>query len=135
MTDMAKQIDEEDLGDSWSQYTEELIRSTEESTEANTAESLPQEGEQCYLSPIPEEVPSAKNPSKKSRKKSVSKKMAIPVEKCDVRLTVLFPDTVIQHLKIVALAEKRSVSDIVRHAVAGYVNPVYNDRLKALFGE
>ena len=57
------------------------------------------------------------------------------MEKCDARLTVLFPDAVIQQLKIVALAEKRSVSDVVRDAVASYMNPIYNDRLKALFGE
>lgn len=117
----------EDLGESWTQYKMAL----------NGGIDVPQpgEGEQSSSSPTPEVVLSAKNTSKKSRRKSVSKKEAVPVEKCDVRLTVLFPDTVIQQLKIVALAEKRSVSDIVRDAVAGYVNPVYNDRLKALFGE
>lgn len=124
---MAKQNEMEDQGDSWSEYAKVL----------NGEDDAPQpgEGEADSPSPTPEEVPSAKNPSKKSRKKSVSRKVAAPMEKCDVRLTVLFPDAVIQQLKIVALAEKRSVSDIVRDAVAGYVNPVYNDRLKALFGE
>ena len=124
---MAKQTDMEDLGESWTQYKMAL----------NGGIDVPQpgEGEQSSSSPTPEEEPSAKNHSKKSRRKSVSKKVSVPMEKCDVRLTVLFPDTVIQQLKIVALAEKRSISDIVRDAVAGYVNPVYNDRLKALFGE
>ena len=124
---MAKQIDNEELGDSWTQYDQVL----------NGGNDAPQpgEGEQISPSPTPEEEPSAMNKSKKSRRKSVSRKVAATMEKCDVRLTVLFPDAVIQQLKIVALAEKRSVSDIVRDAVAGYVNPVYNDRLKALFGE
>ena len=124
---MAKQTDNEELGDSWTQYDQVL----------NGGNDAPQPGggELISPSPTPEEEPSAKNQSKKSRRKSVSRKVAAPVEKCDVRLTVLFPDAVIQQLKIVALAEKRSVSDIVRDAVAGYVNPVYNDRLKALFGE
>ncbi len=124
---MAKQTDNEELGDSWTQYDQVL-------NGGNDA-LQPGEGELISPSPTPEEEPSAKNQSKKSRRKSVSRKVAAPMEKCDVRLTVLFPDAVIQQLKIVALAEKRSVSDIVRDAVAGYVNPVYNDRLKALFGE
>lgn len=124
---MAKQTDNEELGDSWTQYDQVL----------NGGNDAPQpgEGEQISPSPTPEEEPSAKNQSKKSRRKSVSRKVAAPMKKCDVRLTVLFPDAVIQQLKIVSLAEKRSVSDIVRDAVAGYVNPVYNDRLKDLFSE
>lgn len=132
---MAKKVEEEDLGESWEMYKKALGTDNAEPDGQGSRLPVPGEGEQISPSPTPEEEPSAKNHSKKSRRKSVSKKVSVPMEKCDARLTVLFPDAVIQQLKIVALAEKRSVSDIVRDAVAGYVNPVYNNRLKDLFGE
>ena len=132
---MAKKVEEEDLGESWEMYKKALGTDNAEPDGQGSRLPVPGEGEQISPSPTPEEEPSAKNQSKKSRRKSVSRKVAAPMEKCDVRLTVLFPDAVIQQLKIVALAEKRSVSDIVRDAVAGYVNPVFNDRLKVLLGE
>ena len=92
---MAKKVEEEDLGESWEMYKKALGTDDAEPDGQGSRLPVPGEGEQISPSPTPEEEPSAKNHSKKSRRKSVSKKVSVPMEKCDARLTVLFPDAVI----------------------------------------
>ena len=132
---MAKRVVEEDLGESWEMYKKALGTDNVEPDGQGSRLPVPGEGEQISPSPssgrIPADMPVAKGPSRKSRRKSVSKKAA-SMGKSDVRLTVLFPEAVIQQVKIVALVERRSVSEIVREAVAGYVDSVISDCVKSL---
>ena len=132
---MAKRVVEEDLGESWEMYKKALGTDNVEPDGQGSRLPVPGEGEQISPSPssgrIPADMPVAKGPSRKSRRKSVSKKAA-SMDKSDVRLTVLFPEAVIQQVKIVALVERRSVSEIVREAVAGYVDSVISDCVMSL---
>lgn len=134
--DMAKRVVEEDLGESWEMYKKALGTDNAETDGQGSRLPVPGEGEQISPSPssgrIPADMQVAKGPSRKSRRKSVSKKAAASMDKSDVRLTVLFPEAVIQQVKIVALVERRSVSEIVREAVAGYVDSVISDCVKSL---
>ena len=133
--DMAKRVVEEDLGESWEMYKKALGTDNAETDGQGSRLPVPGEGEQISPSPssgrVPADMPIAKGPSRKSRRKSVSKKAA-SMGKSDVRLTVLFPEAVIQQVKIVALVERRSVSEIVREAVAGYVDSVISDCVRSL---
>ena len=132
---MAKRVVEEDLGESWEMYKKALGTDNAEPDGQGSRLPVPGEGEQISPSPssgrVPADMPIAKGPSRKSRRKSVSKKAA-SMGKSDVRLTVLFPEAVIQQVKIVALVERRSVSEIVREAVAGYVDSVISDCVRSL---
>ena len=132
---MAKRVVEEDLGESWEMYKKALGTDNAETDGQGSRLPVPGEGEQISPSPssgrVPADMPIAKGPSRKSRRKSVSKKAA-SMGKSDVRLTVLFPEAVIQQVKIVALVERRSVSEIVREAVAGYVDSVISDCVRSL---
>ena len=98
---MSKRVVEEDLGESWEMYKKALGTDDAEPDGQGFRLPVPGEGEQISPSPTPEEEPSAKNHSKKSRRKSVSKKVSVPMEKCDARLTVLFPDVKIQRFSAV----------------------------------
>ena len=133
--DMAKRVVEEDLGESWEMYKKALGTDNAEPDGQGSRLPVPGEGERISPSPssgrVPADMPVAKGPSRKTRRKSVSKKAA-SMDKSDVRLTVLFPEAVIQQVKIVALVERRSVSEIVREAVAGYVDSVISDCVRSL---
>ena len=125
---MAKQFDMEDQGDSWSEY-EKVLNGGNDATG-------PEEGEENSPSQSPVDKSVTREgvgrPSRKSRKKTESGRPEASAERNGVRLTAMFPDTVVQQVKLVALVQKRSISEVVREAVSRYVESVFADCMKSL---
>ena len=136
---MVEDTEIEDKGGSWDLYAKVLgtDNPSPEQPDQPAGTSIPSEGGEETPSPVDNSISAVRGEAKslpsKRRRKSVSRKEAAVPGKSDSKsVNIYFPYGLFQQLKIVAMAENRSVSEIVREAVAGYVDSVISDCVKSL---
>lgn len=136
---MVEDTEKEDQGESWELYAKALgtDKPSPEQPDQPTGISVPSEGEEETPSPVDNPVSAVRREGKplpsKRRRKSVSRKVAADLGKSGSKsVNIYFPFELFQQLKIVSMAENRSVSEIVREAVSGYVESVFADCVKSL---
>lgn len=136
---MVEDTEKEDQGESWELYAKALgtDKPSPEQPDQPAGISVPSEGEEETPSTVDNPVSAVRREGKplpsKRRRKSVSRKVAADLGKPGSKsVNIYFPFELFQQLKIVSMAENRSVSEIVREAVSGYVESVFADCVKSL---
>ena len=136
---MVEDTEKEDPGESWELYAKALgtDKPSPEQPEQPAGTSLPSEGGEETPSSVDSSISAVRREGKplpsKRRRKSVSRKVVADLGKSGSKsVNIYFPFELFQQLKIVSMAENRSVSEIVREAVSSYVESVFADCVKSL---